>query len=187
LADNLALRLNLNSAHISISACVAGSKCLESVHSEKAGALYLLEPAAAILAQAKTARLPFQTSLDAGVEPSSLASQVSLPANSEAPLTTGGPGARPTADELRSTDRRREIRQRVFKRGLIHLSDSYGTSNCMVRNISLHGAGLRVDATFAVPETFDLEITGSGERQRVRLRWQAGVNVGVEFVGVKST
>jgi diguanylate cyclase (GGDEF)-like protein len=188
LSKNLTQRLNLNSAQISISGCVAGSKCLETALPDKAAAVCLLEPATALLAQAKGARLPFKTAPDVGVESSLLrASNVFHPANSEAPLTTKGRDAHPAADELRSTDRRREIRQRVFKRGLIHMIDSDETSNCLVRNISSHGAGLRVDDSFAVPEIFDLEVTGSGAKQRVRLRWQAGVNVGVEFVDVTST
>jgi diguanylate cyclase (GGDEF)-like protein len=188
LADNLSLRLNLNSADLSISARVAGSKCMEAARADKAGAVYLLEPVAALLAQARTAGLPFKTSLDPAVEPSSLAaSRLFYPAKSEAPPNTGGPDTRPAADELRSTDRRREIRQRVFKRGLIHMIDSDATTNCNVRNISARGAGLRIDAAFAVPEIFDLEVTGSGEKQRVRVRWQTGVNLGVEFIDLTST
>ena len=187
LADNLSLRLNLNSADLSISGCVAGARCLEAVHADKAGALYLLDSVAAILAQARTEGLTFKTSLDHAVEPPPLAaSQLFSRATTEASLNTGAPDGRPAADELRSTDRRREIRQRIFKRGLIHMIDAVATYNCTVRNISSHGAGLRIDAAFAVPEIFDLEVAGSGERQRMRVRWQTGVNLGVEFIDIMS-
>ncbi len=188
LVDKLSLRLNFDLADISITACVAGSRCSETVHTDRAGALYLLEPVSALLAQAKTARLPFKTSLDGRLDPPPrVACQPSDPAAWDSPATASGLDARPAADVLRATDRRREIRHRVFKRGLIHMIDSDATSNCMVRNISTHGAGLRIDAPFPVPETFDLEIAGSGERQRVRLRWQTGIDLGVEFVNVMSS
>jgi len=188
LAEKLSLRLNFDFADISISACVAGSMCPETVDSERAGGLHLLEPTAALLAQAKTARLPFKTLRDRRFDPP--------PRADCQPSDPGAPGlsdsessleVSPAEDELRATDRRRHTRHRVLKRGLIHVVDAEATYNCTVRNISSHGAGLRIDAAFPAPETFDLEITGSGEIQRVRLRWQTGVNLGVEFVDVISS
>ncbi len=52
----------------------------------------------------------------------------------------------------------------------------------MVRNLSATGAGLRIDTVFAVPEDFELKIFGSPERRKVRVRWQTGVDLGVEFM-----
>lgn len=101
----------------------------------------------------------------------------------------GGPGgnsepaaARPAGEELRSEDRRRHPRQRVFRRGLIHLLGKQSTINCTVRNVSLDGMGLRLEAPGAVPEVFDLEVVGSGARKRVRVRWQASKDIGVEVI-----
>lgn len=93
---------------------------------------------------------------------------------------------RPAADELSPSDRRIVQRQRIFKRGLIHLLGSSGTINCTVRNVSATGAGLRIESPFAVPSTFDLEIAGSNRPQRVRVKWQNAVNIGVEFVAPPS-
>ena len=89
---------------------------------------------------------------------------------------------RPAADELSPSERRVVQRQRIFKRGLIYLIGTSGTINCTVRNVSRTGAGLRIESPFAVPSTFDLEIAGSKRRQRVRVKWQNAVDVGVEFV-----
>ena len=65
--------------------------------------------------------------------------------------------------------------------------DSGGTFNCAVRNISSSGAGLRIDAAFAAPDTFELEIAGSGTRRRVQVRWQMGLDLGVEFIDAQSS
>jgi diguanylate cyclase (GGDEF)-like protein len=185
LADNLSLRLNLDLADISITACVAGSMCSETLQLDQADGLYLLEPVTVMLAQAKWAKLSWKTSRDGCLDASPAVDyQPSDSKTSESSAAASRPDARPAADELRATDRRRHIRHRVLKRGLIHTIDNKATFNCTVRNISSHGAGLRIDAAFPVPATFDLEIAGSGERQRVRVRWQTGVNLGVEFVDV---
>lgn len=82
----------------------------------------------------------------------------------------------------RSTDKRRAPRQRVFKRGQVLILGTGSTFDCTLRNISQTGAGLRFDAFFALPEEFDLMIVGSGQRRRVRVRWQSGVDVGVEYL-----
>ena len=85
-------------------------------------------------------------------------------------------------DPLRTVDRRRAWRKRVFKRGQIIVPGVNTSINCMVRNLSATGAGLRIDTVFAVPEDFELTIFGSPERRKVRVRWQTGVDLGVEFM-----
>ncbi len=99
--------------------------------------------------------------------------------------TTAAPqvtASRPAAEELRSEDRRREPRQRVLRRGLIHLIGKQSTMNCTVRNVSTDGMGLRLEASCALPEIFELEIVGSGTKKRVRVRWQVARDFGVEII-----
>ena len=93
-----------------------------------------------------------------------------------------GAASRPAAEEFRSEDRRKHPRQRVFRKGLIHLLGKQSTINCTVRSVSLDGMGLRLDLPCAVPDIFDLEVVGSGTRKRVRVRWQASKDIGVEIV-----
>ena len=90
--------------------------------------------------------------------------------------------SRPAAEEFRSEDRRKHPRQRVFRKGLIHFIDKPSTINCTVRSHSLAGMGLRLDIPCAVPDTFDLEVLGSGTKMRVRVRWQSSKDIGVEVV-----
>ena len=47
--------------------------------------------------------------------------------------------------------------------------------------MSLGGAGLLLHAVMVVPEEFLLEIVGFADARRVRVRWQAGLALGVEY------
>ncbi|MBV8838064.1 MAG: response regulator [Alphaproteobacteria bacterium] len=100
----------------------------------------------------------------------------------------GGPGDRSDAEVapafvLRQGDRRKERRQRVFKRGQIILNDLRSVIDCTIRDLATEGARLRVDGHFAAPDEFDLQIVGSGSLRRVRRRWQSGKDIGVQFIG----
>lgn len=87
-----------------------------------------------------------------------------------------GPG------ERRSEQRRREQRFRVLKRGRI-IVDAVGiTIDCKVRNISASGAHIQFDSYFRPPDRFKLEIMGSGEVRSAVVRWQAGADLGIEYV-----
>ena len=88
-------------------------------------------------------------------------------------------GPRPT--RCGTKNRRQAPRRRVFKRALMHLVDVEGAVNCHVRSLSSSGAAIRIDAPFDVPKHFALEIVGTGKRRRVELRWQSGVDMGVQF------
>ena len=105
-----------------------------------------------------------------------------IPAPTGAPADSQAIASRPADEELRSEDRRREPRQRVLRRGLIHLIGKQSTINCTVRNVSRNGMGLRLEAPFALPEVFDVEVVGSGPRKRVKVRWQAARDFGVEII-----
>jgi diguanylate cyclase (GGDEF)-like protein len=83
---------------------------------------------------------------------------------------------------MRTADFRRSPRQRVFKRGRILTPDSNSTIDCTLRNVSQTGAALRFDVFFALPEEFDLVLVGAGQKRRCRVRWQSGVDVGVQYL-----
>jgi PilZ domain len=53
--------------------------------------------------------------------------------------------------------------------------------DCTVRDMSEKGARLRVPDEFAVPSRFVLRMKDTGENRKVAVRWQAGVDLGVEF------
>ncbi len=81
-------------------------------------------------------------------------------------------------------DRRRETRRRVLKKGHI-LSDSPMVSiDCIVRNLSKHGAALRFSDYYGLPQKFTMKIVGDGGYRPVALRWQSGQDAGVEYLDV---
>ena len=54
--------------------------------------------------------------------------------------------------------------------------------DCVVRNISMRGARLEVDQTFALPTEFELEIPQRGAVLLCELKWRNGDKVGVKFL-----
>ncbi|SMD12174.1 Diguanylate cyclase, GGDEF domain [Fulvimarina manganoxydans] len=78
-------------------------------------------------------------------------------------------------------ERRRERRRRVMKRGQIIHGNHDLSVMCNIRDQSSRGARLRLDSWIAAPKTLELRIVGSGFKQRAALRWQKGLDVGIEF------
>lgn len=78
-------------------------------------------------------------------------------------------------------DRRGETRQRVLKGGKLSFNKGYGALECVVRNVSPHGARLAFGDTAAVPPAFTLFISGEDAPHRAQLRWRGRDAVGVSF------
>lgn len=79
-------------------------------------------------------------------------------------------------------ERRRDTRHRVFKGGRLSFNKGYGALECVVRNLSARGARLAFGDATAVPNAFELEITGEGVNRSAVVRWRAPMAIGVEFV-----
>ena len=80
------------------------------------------------------------------------------------------------------TERRRESRQRSYLGGQIAFNRRRSTMDCLVRNVSSHGARLAFTGALTTPEEFDLHIPQREERQRVRVVWRGEDEVGVGFI-----
>jgi diguanylate cyclase (GGDEF)-like protein len=87
------------------------------------------------------------------------------------------PGATPMVSE-----RRKARRQRVFKAGKIVLNDLHSVVDCTVRDLTDAGARLLLSSQFAAPPEFGLVLSGASGLRRVRLRWQRGNTLGVNFI-----
>jgi hypothetical protein len=79
-------------------------------------------------------------------------------------------------------EHRIEGRRRTLRKGLIVLNANASVIECLVKNISPGGAGLWMHGWMVLPERFELRIPGEDLRADVRLAWQRGQEVGVEFV-----
>jgi two-component system cell cycle response regulator len=173
MVEELCFHIELDTTSLALSASVAGVFCAESARSPTD----LTEPALQALAAARAAtnclHVPERRSNHRAVSPIAVKTETSL-ANALEPL--------PAASPLRTSDRRRDQRQRVLKRGQIIIPSLNGIIDCNVRNVSASGAALRIDATVAVPLRFELLIAGAAGKQQVQVKWQAGRDIGVEYI-----
>ena len=84
--------------------------------------------------------------------------------------------------DLSAIERRREVRIRTNRRGLIKFGARGQSICCTVHDISTGGAGLSVVSVFGVPERFSLAIDGEKAIRFCRVAWVEGKRLGVVFV-----
>jgi hypothetical protein len=76
-------------------------------------------------------------------------------------------------------EQRSALRHRVFKTGSIEFD---GTAvDCLVRNLSIVGAGLDVNCPIVIPHYFTLKIPTSNIHQRCRVVWRKQKRIGLVF------
>jgi hypothetical protein len=77
-------------------------------------------------------------------------------------------------------ERRRFPRTKVFKGAKIILVGR-STVNCIVRNLSNHGACLQLPTTADLPAKFDLSFDTGRTLRNCHVVWQTLTNLGVSF------
>lgn len=167
LLGQLSFRLDLNATSIQISSRVGNVRCHEVRRDGVVTPSDLVEAAMATLSSESAA---------AGQPAPEAGSSIDVEKTAVPPLDQN---ARPS---VRASDRRTEVRKRVLKRGQIVVRSLGAVVDCTVRNLSSGGAAVRIDAPFAAPPEFDLVIAGDGTTRRVRVRWQVGTDLGVEYI-----
>jgi len=163
----LSFRLELNATSIQISARVGNVRCHEVRRDGVVTPLDLVEAAMATLSSGSA------TAGEAVSEPGS---------SIDVEKTAVPPHDQDARPGLRTSDRRTEVRKRVLKRGQIVVPSLGVVVDCTVRNLSIGGAAVRIDTPFAPPREFDLVIAGDGTTRRVRVRWQVGTDLGVQYI-----
>jgi len=76
-------------------------------------------------------------------------------------------------------DRRIVPRKRVFKAGSIEFDGV--AIDCIIRNVSSHGATLDVASPLSIPNAVTLNIITRQERQHCHIVWRGEKRVGVAF------
>nr|WP_281351591.1 PilZ domain-containing protein [Propylenella binzhouense] len=77
---------------------------------------------------------------------------------------------------------REEERHRTLKAGRIVLSDRL-VLDCLIRDMSGHGARLKFGAFTQLPSAFEIFIPGERRIVPAELAWQNGLEAGVRFTG----
>jgi PilZ domain len=82
------------------------------------------------------------------------------------------------------SERRRSVRKRSFLGGQIMFDKGRVRQECIVRNLSAHGAWLVFDHPVTVPNRFDLHIPQRKRSFRAKVAWCRADEVGVSLVPV---
>jgi hypothetical protein len=77
-------------------------------------------------------------------------------------------------------EQRRAPRQRAYKGGRVVFNNGHSTIDCLVRNISSHGALLTLPSTVGIPDEF--EVWMNGKQAPARVTWKRADKLGVAWV-----
>ena len=79
-------------------------------------------------------------------------------------------------------ERRRAERPRQFLGGRILFNERCSTFDCLVRDMTVHGARLHLPSTTGMPGAFELTVAAKQESHPARVVWRNDTQAGVEFV-----
>jgi hypothetical protein len=85
------------------------------------------------------------------------------------------------AAEVGAEQRKDGERRKAFVPGKVVVKQPPFSSYCTVRDLSAGGAKLAFGSIPKLPQVFQLEIPSQGATHEVELRWQRGLQVGVQF------
>jgi hypothetical protein len=77
--------------------------------------------------------------------------------------------------------RKENERKRAFVPGKVVVVHPPFTGYCTIRDLSAGGAKLAFGTIPKLPDIFELHIPSQGKAHEVELRWQRGLQIGVQF------
>jgi hypothetical protein len=78
-------------------------------------------------------------------------------------------------------DRRQSVRDKVLYGGVAGIGESSGTMDCVVRNLSEHGACVEFRPGARLPEEIKLTIARKGRSFLARIIWRQANRLGLAF------
>ncbi len=91
------------------------------------------------------------------------------------------PTLREALESRRDIERRAVSRTTINRDVLMFFAGQEGVRACCVRNVTNHGAGLRLNGLNMVPSEFGISFDNFRTMRRCRLIWRNGDFVGVTF------
>jgi hypothetical protein len=79
------------------------------------------------------------------------------------------------------TERRSISRQKSFLQGRIFFNNRRTSVDCLIRDITEHGARLKFPSMTATPDVVELYIPNKDETYRVKVEWRNANEIGVAF------
>ncbi len=77
---------------------------------------------------------------------------------------------------------RKSERVKSFLRAQISFNQAMSTFDCIIKNISPHGARIAIDELLAIPGEFDLHIPQKSKTYRAKMVWRQADAMGVAFL-----
>jgi hypothetical protein len=78
-------------------------------------------------------------------------------------------------------ERRTSTRKKSFLRGRVMYNNRQSAMECLIRDVSEHGANLIFSDTASIPEVVELYIPQKDQTFRAHVQWRSGDEVGVAF------
>ena len=78
-------------------------------------------------------------------------------------------------------ERRRAARQKSFLRGNIQFNNGRNSADCLIRDITIHGARLVCSDTVTTPDIIDVYIPQKEQTYRAHVIWRHAQEMGVAF------
>ncbi len=78
-------------------------------------------------------------------------------------------------------ERRAVPRHKTFIKGRIYFNNRLSSLDCIVRNVTGHGARLEVSENVPLPDAFEIYLPNKDEYFHARIEWHRGENIGVSW------
>ena len=85
------------------------------------------------------------------------------------------------ARDVKMSERRKIPRGRSLQGAKIAFNEHRSVIDCVVRNLTVMGALLKVPSTVGIPEQFDFKFDHERDYRRARVIWRREDSLGVEF------
>jgi hypothetical protein len=85
--------------------------------------------------------------------------------------------------EAAMNERRAVSRQKSFLQGRIYFNNRRTSVDCLIREVSEHGARLKFASATVTPDVMELHIPAKEESYRAKVIWRNADEIGVTFNG----
>jgi hypothetical protein len=87
--------------------------------------------------------------------------------------------------EAPTNERRSTPRQKTFLKGIILFNNRKSSADCVIRDLTDHGARLHFSAAVITPDVIELQIPNKDQILQAHVRWRKGDECGVSFSHVR--
>lgn len=79
-------------------------------------------------------------------------------------------------------ERRTEHRRRILKGAVIKFNNGFGNLECVLRNMTSHGARISMGQTSGIPTRLQIQIAGERTPIEAKVEWRTPRDIGLRFL-----